>query len=86
MLKEEYILRETKGNGDCKEYSFDTYEEAKAALKEKADADQASLTHSSDIQYFEDSYNRFTYETNDSYNLKIEGLNTPKPSWGSISF
>ena len=84
MLKEEYILRETKGNGDYTEYSFDTIEEARAALKEKAEADKASLTHTSDIQYSQDNYNRVTYETNDSYNLTIEGLNTSKPSFMSI--
>lgn len=81
-----YILKEVKDNGDSKEYSFETFEEAQALLNEKAEADKAAQVDSCDILHGDDIYNRVTHGTQKSYYLKIEGLNNPNPTFDSISF
>ena len=81
-----YILTETKDNGDQKEYSFQTFEEAQTMLNEKAEADKASQTESCEIIHSADTYSRVSQGTNRYYHLKIEAVNEPKPFFESISF
>ena len=66
-----YTLREITEDGAKKEYSCQSYEEARKLLDEKAEADKAVQIESCEIKHGEERYSRVTNESQKWYILDI---------------